>query len=1437
MDLEDQGSFKDCIDIQSNWSKMLCSNETDAKISDSLKPKNLQINNESVPLFAVTKQTDEIEKQSDTFCLDSLNQVSKNTSDESNLSNHKYSLEHPLKHDMSHDGLLNADQSGDLLVNQCDISLDTDTGYSECSLLGSTQSGEALDCEDNSVKFEHGNSEDTHEEVSCKIPEEDIKDICSVDTDSRLVDHIDLNQEIIKLENITLHNSCDTDIKNENIALKMRTSEISSNSIANDIRDNMCDSQSEKSDTTIEKTISFSKTDGNEILSDADITGGNREKIANDGEKVEIEKNLSLDKSTNNSVDAAKKNAKENVGKTTKTNRTKRKGSRKSLSETNKDKSDNIQKVAVDDSEFCIKSDHKSFVEKIVSEEQDEVFDKEDMDLCNSFENLSVEQNVAKVIKPLENHSSITSEMDLCNSLDDEEKNAEGEKRSNNLREYKQKETPETLQNQAVFESETCLYYHVGKLCTIEEKRCIVASLNSNEITLKIGTESICKLVVWRGKKALQLSEIPDGKEVLFNAIKSYDNWNVIVMWLQKFVPSICDEPQNEDEYLFLDGRALNVEILSFDGNCGQARTRFDRDVVTFDFYRDQVFIDERRAPGKLLIMKLMWNSSSVIFGQIWKALRNDGSITHVCTCLWTGNGVAGMQFRKSLSHPQQRKIYRILENGCFYPADAQLSVYCDVNGVLKCHLNDGFCQSYEMICSVDGKELSIKIDNVQLYEGNRKVCLESIVRKLESNNVRNVDSSQNNTSEGLCQGVKVQLQRCIINNIQSWKVLMLQIDDTVSEENIRRATDEYKQAVVKEKNNKDVQKSNDVNQLKGEQAKQNNKIGSCTTENSAAVEKSSREMLNEDCKKSDIPAVLRDWGGTLQILDGSHFVIATKVNFEPMYIPLTKPPVYYRGEVKVNLKPGTSIKFDAVHNTRTRRYHVITLWEGTQPDYACIGPQVTFYFNVQGTYNGYLDKIVKLTVILGEAAVEIEALKTERVFTINQERLTSQISDGASLLLHLKKDSSSSDNKPLWSIPLMILNDSSGQTGESIKRKDHLDYTPEANGTASVDDEVSECAVKVRPKEGTLVKDLTCKVLRAEETFALLSALGNVIILQKQDFYSHGKVMCDLYTFHEEIYTFQNVGATVYEMAEPIIVCGENVSHVAMLAWGGKKPFNAYDIMRGWWKTPTKNLNIMNNTNLSGKRKRITSMTYYSKNKYDLSNDMKTFQNQTLLLERRDATGYIYKVMKTSGMIEVHSKFLQGGKAMAVFKPSALYINGAPLTCDDQLSWPFNLELYQGQCWHCLLESCPVENIDGIQVVFKAKLVWRGHKPTVQEIKEWNLYQLEQVQLQLDQCDEYHNSEGGWSYQELRQLQERLKQNQYLYCSPSQRNPVKSNYRRKSQNDSSSPTHRSNNSHKVLRNTSSLPPGYGVSDDLKEHVPLEEDIMDDGYSHAHNDS
>ncbi|XP_042240020.1 serine-rich adhesin for platelets-like [Homarus americanus] len=211
----------------------------------------------------------------------------------------------------------------------------------------------------------------------------------------------------------------------------------------------------------------------------------------------------------------------------------------------------------------------------------------------------------------------------------------------------------------------------------------------------------------------------------------------------------------------------------------------------------------------------------------------------------------------------------------------------------------------------------------------------------------------------------------------------------------------------------------------------------------------------------------------------------------------------------------------------------------------------------------------------------------------------------------------------------------------------------------------------------------LTCGVVKTHSDMIIVRALGNFILVFKRDLFINKEKVGKAISLTTELKKFKCLGVIFYKNQKPIEVWGHKVRHIAVIAWAGKKPDTADDIVEAWKPQPIK----------------------MWQPEYDFSYSKVPGENTPVKHEIFEASCNIVSVSRGTGRVVVRSKHIEGGTGEAVVSLSNMYLDRQPVTKTQLETYPSSL------AWNCLFGHSSLKTKDG-KSRYVVTLAWRGGKP-----------------------------------------------------------------------------------------------------------------------------
>ncbi|XP_071534739.1 uncharacterized protein [Panulirus ornatus] len=257
-----------------------------------------------------------------------------------------------------------------------------------------------------------------------------------------------------------------------------------------------------------------------------------------------------------------------------------------------------------------------------------------------------------------------------------------------------------------------CLYGQRGTLTTILGERYILLLLEGAYVPVCINLDvsedqiSTCR-VLWQGEKAVPLSQVLDGTQVEFDAIcfPSTNTLVALIIW-QDTKPTVCVQPAGKESYIMISGHGFTCNLNAVDEATESVIVNFDDHTVYAEISRDVVFMNGRKSN----IWELRRHGMGPVFATVFQLLKGDvaGSVTYVCTCLWTGQMPEMRELPMLLQHRQE---YVKKSHGLYVKANETFMLFCDIDSALTVSE-----KGYKLTFKVAGVKKSLLITRDQLY-------------------------------------------------------------------------------------------------------------------------------------------------------------------------------------------------------------------------------------------------------------------------------------------------------------------------------------------------------------------------------------------------------------------------------------------------------------------------------------------------------------------------------------------------------------------------------------------------------------------------------------------------------------------------------------------------------------------------------------------------
>ncbi|KAK4315313.1 hypothetical protein Pmani_013484 [Petrolisthes manimaculis] len=319
---------------------------------------------------------------------------------------------------------------------------------------------------------------------------------------------------------------------------------------------------------------------------------------------------------------------------------------------------------------------------------------------------------------------------------------------------------------------------------------------------------------------------------------------------------------------------------------------------------------------------------------------------------------------------------------------------------------------------------------------------------------------------------------------------------------------------------------------------------------------------------------------------------------------------------------------------------------------------------------------------------------------------------------------------------------------------------------------QVQNIEITVKVPHPRNIENFVCRCVLVKRKLAILMAKEMVILALQKDFYRDNKKISPCCPLEELLENMPGTGVSVVAalIAKPVMVEKHKITHLALVAYIGKKPTTTDEIIDKWKE---KNRMVrcisVNVESICGRPPKVIIFTL-SLEGHDIPSSKpagvsvrqqqpkvpvqiaekqiqykmvsKSLQTCGKAAEKSQLPTAIYvnvmtynwgkmldtncakilQLKKTCGFLEVMHEKLVGGKAVIHFNQETLYINKERPNMNYSVN--FILSEYKDKYIGCLARSCisKGENtgtlIMGVKTHFIAKLVWYGDRPSTEELK-----------------------------------------------------------------------------------------------------------------------
>ncbi|KAK3861702.1 hypothetical protein Pcinc_032361 [Petrolisthes cinctipes] len=318
---------------------------------------------------------------------------------------------------------------------------------------------------------------------------------------------------------------------------------------------------------------------------------------------------------------------------------------------------------------------------------------------------------------------------------------------------------------------------------------------------------------------------------------------------------------------------------------------------------------------------------------------------------------------------------------------------------------------------------------------------------------------------------------------------------------------------------------------------------------------------------------------------------------------------------------------------------------------------------------------------------------------------------------------------------------------------------------------QVQNIEITVKVPHPRNIENFVCRCVLVKRKLAVLMAKEMVILALQKDFYRDNKKISPYCPLEELLENMPGTGVSVVAalIAKPVMVEKHKITHLALVAYIGKKPTTTDEIIAEWKKNRMVRRTSVNVESICGSPPKVIIFTL-SLEGHDIPSSkpagMTVSQQQPKVPVQTAEKQIQYKMVskslqtcgtaagksqlptdiyvnvmtynwgkmldtncakilqlrKTCGFLEVTHEKLVEGKAVIYFPQETLYINKE--RPNKNYSVNFILSQYKDKYIGCLARSfiSKGENtgriITGVKTHFIAKLVWYGDRPSTEELK-----------------------------------------------------------------------------------------------------------------------
>ncbi|XP_050702275.1 uncharacterized protein LOC126988263 isoform X2 [Eriocheir sinensis] len=248
----------------------------------------------------------------------------------------------------------------------------------------------------------------------------------------------------------------------------------------------------------------------------------------------------------------------------------------------------------------------------------------------------------------------------------------------------------------------TALTSQIGQLVTVQDEKYVLVVVMGNVQTVFLSGEPRnippCRLV-WRAAQPVPLVELPDSTFVEVDAVVCPESkrLHAVVIW-QDTKPGRCLQLLN-DTYLFLDSRNVTYWPRFEDILARKLAVLFDGTIVSAEVCDAVVFI----GLAKATLAELLQHNLEQCNATVYKVLEGTGGgrVLYVCTCLWVG------QKPPSSSLPMvvnKKTLYARESHGLYTTTEKKVTLCLDLDASLC--VSDG---TATLQVDLDGSRRSLK--------------------------------------------------------------------------------------------------------------------------------------------------------------------------------------------------------------------------------------------------------------------------------------------------------------------------------------------------------------------------------------------------------------------------------------------------------------------------------------------------------------------------------------------------------------------------------------------------------------------------------------------------------------------------------------------------------------------------------------------------------